>query len=294
VTLFDSHCHFEPGDDLPALFARAREAGLGGLLAVGGSPEANACALAAASAAPGFAFAACGFEPDEAAALADPRDLDARMAALEATLLNKERPDGRAPSESPDGRAPSESPDGRAPPRPIPIAIGEIGLDYSRGEDAAARARQRALFAAQLRLAARLGLPCTIHSREAEADTVAILRENLSPDLVAAGRAGALHCFVGPAPFAAALAPLGLSFGLSGIVTFRNADALRAVVPTLPRDRILVETDAPYLAPVPVRGRRCEPAFAAHTARFLAGLLGLPEPDAFALFGANARRLYAP
>ena len=285
MTLFDSHCHFEPGDDLPALFARAREAGLGGLLAVGGSPEANACALAAASAAPGFAFAACGFEPDEAAALADPRDLDARMAALEATLLNKERPDGRAPSESPDGRA---------PPRPIPIAIGEIGLDYSRGEDAAARARQRALFAAQLRLAARLGLPCTIHSREAEADTVAILRENLSPDLVAAGRAGALHCFVGPAPFAAALAPLGLSFGLSGIVTFRNADALRAVVPTLPRDRILVETDAPYLAPVPVRGRRCEPAFAAHTARFLAGLLGLPEPDAFALFGSNARRLYAP
>ena len=284
MTLFDSHCHFEPGDDLPALFARAREAGLGGLLAVGGSPEANACALAAASAAPGFAFAACGFEPDEAAALADPRDLDARMAALEATLLNKERPDGRAPSESPDGRA---------PPRPIPIAIGEIGLDYSRGEDAAARARQRALFAAQLRLAARLGLPCTIHSREAEADTVAVLRENLSPDLAAAGRAGALHCFVGPAPFAAALAPLGLSFGLSGIVTFRNADALRAVVPALPRDRILVETDAPYLAPVPVRGRRCEPAFAAHTARFLAGLLGLPEPDAFALFGANARRLYA-
>ena len=129
MTLFDSHCHFEPGDDLPALFARAREAGLGGLLAVGGSPEANACALAAASAAPGFAFAACGFEPDEAAALADPRDLDARMSALEATLLNKERPDGRAPSERPDGRA---------PPRPIPFAIGEIGLDYSRGEDAAA------------------------------------------------------------------------------------------------------------------------------------------------------------
>ena len=217
----------------------------------------------------------------------DPRDLDARMSALEETLL------GTAPAR-PDGRALPASPDGRALPRPIPIAIGEIGLDYSRGQDAAARARQRALFAAQLRLAARLGLPCSIHSREAEADTVAVLRENLSPDLAAAGRAGALHCFVGPTPFAAALAPLGLSFGLSGIVTFRNADALRAVVPTLPRDRILVETDAPYLAPVPVRGRRCEPAFAAHTARFLAGLLGLPEPDAFALFGANARRLYAP
>ena len=285
MTLFDSHCHFEPGDDLPALFARAREAGLGGLLAVGGSPEANACALAAASAAPGFAFAACGFEPDEAAALADPRDLDARMAALEATLLNKERPDGRAPSESPDGRA---------PPRPIPIAIGEIGLDYSRGEDAAARARQRALFAAQLRLAARLGLPCTIHSREAEADTVAVLRENLSPDLVRDARAGSLHCFVGPAEFAAALVPLGLSFGLSGIVTLRSADALRALVPALPRDRLLVETDSPYLAPVPLRGRPCEPAFVVHTARRVAAQLGLPEPDAFALFGANARRIFVP
>ena len=296
MTLFDSHCHFEPEDDLPALFARAREAGLGGLLAVGGSPEANACALAAASAAPGFAFAACGFEPDEAAALADPRDLDIRMSALEETLLGTApaRPDGWALPASPDDRVLPASPDGRALPRPIPIALGEIGLDYSRGEDAAARARQRALFAAQLRLAARLGLPCTIHSREAEADTVAVLRENLSPDLVAAGRTGALHCFVGPAPFAAALAPLGLSFGLSGIVTFRNADALRAVVPTLPRDRILVETDAPYLAPVPVRGRRCEPAFAAHTARFLAKLLNIPEPDAFDLFGSNARRLYAP
>ena len=282
MTLFDSHCHFEPGDDLPGLFARAREAGLGGLLAVGGTPEADACARAAAAAAPGFAFAAFGLEPDMAATLADPRDLDARMAALEATLLGADR----APSSAP------ASPEGRAPSRPI--AIGEIGLDYSRGEDAAARARQRALFAAQLRLAARLGLPCTIHSRDAEEDTVAVLREALSPDLAAAGRAGALHCFVGSAAFAAALAPLGLSFGLSGIVTFRNADALRAVVPTLPRDRILVETDAPYLAPVPVRGRRCEPAFAAHTARFLAGLLGLPEPDAFALFGDNARRLYAP
>ncbi|MBQ3810907.1 MAG: TatD family hydrolase, partial [Kiritimatiellae bacterium] len=173
-------------------------------------------------------------------------------------------------------------------------ALGEIGLDYSHGEDAADRARQRALFAAQLRLAAKLALPCSIHSRDAEEDTLALLRENLSPELSAAGRAGSLHCFVGSPEFAAALAPLGLCFGLSGIVTFRSADALRAVVPLLPRDRILVETDSPYLAPVPLRGRPCEPAFVVHTARRVADLLNLPEPEAFALFTANARRVFAP
>jgi len=287
---FDSHCHFEPGDDIPALLSRARAAGLSGLLAVGGSPEADAGARAAAAAAPGFAFAAFGLEPGMAADIADPRDLDARMAALEAALLGADSPDGRAPPRP----APADSPDGQAPPRPIAAAIGEIGLDYSRGEDAAARARQRALFAAQLRLAARLGLPCSIHSRGAEEDTVAVLRENLSPDLVRDARAGSLHCFVGPAEFAAALVPLGLSFGLSGIVTFRSADALRALVPALPRDRLLVETDSPYLAPVPLRGRPCEPAFVVHTARRVAALLGLPEPDAFALFAENARRIFVP
>lgn len=188
----------------------------------------------------------------------------------------------------------ADGPDGRTPSRPKAAAVGEIALDYSHGEDAATRARQRALFAAQLRLAAKLGLPCSIHSRGAEEDTLALLREHLSPDLAAAGRAGSLHCFVGSAQFAAALAPLGLAFGISGIVTFRNADALRAVVPLLPRDRILVETDSPYLAPVPVRGRPCEPAFAVHTARCVAGLLGLPQDEAFRLFSDNARRLFAP
>ena len=271
--MFDSHCHFHPEDDVGALLSRAREAGLDGLLAVGGSPEADAGAVRAAALAPGFALAAFGLDRDLADSIADPADLARRMAALEERLRGADGPDGRAPS------------------RPKAAAVGEIGLDYSRGEDAAGRARQRALFAAQLRLAAKLALPCSIHSRGAEADTLDVLRENLSPELAAAGRAGSLHCFVGSADFAAALAPLGLFFGLSGIVTFRNADALRTVVPLLPRDRILVETDSPYLAPVPLRGRPCEPAFVVHVARCVAGLLGLPEDEASALFSANARRL---
>ena len=263
--LFDSHCHFAPGDDIAGALARAREAGLSGLLAVGGDATADAGARTAATLAPGFALPAFGIDRTEADSIPDPAALASRLAALEAALVS--------------GGA---------------AAVGEIGLDYSHGEDEAARARQRALFAAQLRLAGKLGLPCSIHSRDAEEDTLAILRGNLSEDLVAAGRAGSLHCFVGSAAFASSLAPLGLSFGLSGIVTFRSADALRAVVPLLPRDRILVETDSPYLAPVPLRGRPCEPAFAVHTARFVASLLELPEDEAFALFDANARRLFAP
>ena len=263
--MFDSHCHFGPDGDIAGQIGRAREAGLAGLLAVGGDAKADEGARLAAALAPGFALPAYGLDRDAADSIGGPAELNAAMAALEERLAA--------------GGA---------------VALGEIGLDYSHGEGPADRARQRELFAAQLRLAAKLALPCSIHSRDAEADTVELLRENLSPELAAAGRAGSLHCFVGSLEFAAALAPLGLCFGLSGIVTFRSADALRAVVPLLPRDRILVETDSPYLAPVPLRGRPCEPAFVVHTARRVADLLGLPEPEAFALFAENARRLFAP
>lgn len=254
---FDSHCHFDPGDDAPAIVARAREAGLCGLLAVGCGEEANRCALAAAAAAPDFALAAVGFDPGDAGRVSPERAVAAIREAA-----------------------------------PCIAAVGEIGLDYSHGEDAAARAAQRELFAAQVSLAAELGLPCSIHSREAGADTVAVLRERVSPALAAEARAGSLHCFVGPAEFAEALVPLGLCFGLSGILTFRNAEALRAAVPALPGDRILVETDSPYLAPVPLRGRRCEPAFVVHTVRVLAGILGVAEEEAAALTSANARRVF--
>lgn len=254
---FDSHCHFEPEDDIAAVLGRAREAGLSGLLAVGGSPEANACALAAAEAAPGFAMAAIGFEPGEAGRIRPEEAADAIRAAA-----------------------------------PRISAVGEIGLDYSRGEDAATRSAQRGLFAAQVSAAAELGLPCTIHSRGAEDDTEAVLRERLSPGLSRAARAGAIHCFVGPAEFAERLVPLGLSFGLSGILTFRNAGSLRAAVPEIPRDRLLVETDSPYLAPVPLRGRRCEPAFVVHTAAMLASLVGLGPEEAAALVSDNAFRVF--
>ena len=263
-SVFDSHCHFTPGNDIPLLLDHAGKAGLKGLLAVGGDAETNESAVKAARGAPEFVRFALGFEPDAVDSISPEEAvgyLERKIDALRAEGLR-------------------------------PSAIGEIGIDYSRDPSPENRKAQCALFSAQLDLAARLSLPCTIHSRDAEEDTVEILKGHLSPDLIRIGRAGALHCFVGPASFAKALLPFGLCYGLSGILTFRNADSLRAIAKTLPRDRILVETDSPYLAPVPMRGKTCEPAFVVHTARFLAGLLGLEEEEAFALTTRNALRLY--
>ena len=261
---FDSHCHFIPSDDIPSLLQRAREAGLCGLLAVGGGAEANEGAILATRTAPGFARFSLGFEPDAVDTIT-PTEAISYLESTITTLASE----GLRPS-----------------------AIGEIGIDYSREPSPAERKAQRDLFSAQLDFAARLSLPCTIHSRDAEADTIAILKEHLSPALIRENRPGSLHCFVGPASFAESLLPLNLCYGLSGSLTFRNADSLRAIAKTLPRDRILVETDSPYLAPVPKRGKTCEPAFVVHTARLLASLLELDENEAFALTARNALRLF--
>ena len=221
--------------------------------------------MLAARTAPGFARFSIGFEPDAV----DSVTVQEAIAYLDRTV-SALREEGLAPS-----------------------AIGEIGIDYSRDPSPEERHAQRDLFAAQLDFAARLSLPCTIHSREAEDDTVAILKEHLSPALVREKRTGSLHCFVGPASFAEALLPLELYYGLSGILTFRNADSLRAIAKTLPRERILVETDSPYLAPVPMRGKTCEPAFVVHTARLLGTLLEMEEDDVFSLTAGNALRLFS-
>ena len=254
---FDSHCHFERQDDIAALLDEARRCGLNGLLATGGTSEANETALEAAAIAPDFALAAVGFEPDAVSEVA-PRQ------AVESVFENASKI----------------------------YCVGEIGLEYSHGEDADTRKAQRELFAAQVSLASTLALPCSIHTRGAEEDVAAILAERISPEMAASGRSGVIHCFTGPASFAEKLVPLGLSFGLSGILTFPNATALRDAVLELPRDRILVETDSPYLAPAPHRGERCRPAFSIHTASLLAALLNLSREDAFALCSANARRIF--
>lgn len=151
---------------------------------------------------------------------------------------------------------------------PRVIAIGETGLDYYY--DHSDRAMQKALFRRHISVSRQTGLPLIIHTRDAEDDTFAILAEEMEQGAFPA----LIHCFTASADFGRKVLDLGLTISLSGIVTFKNAKDLQAVAAELPDDRILVETDAPFLAPVPHRGRVCEPAFTADTARFVASLRG--------------------
>lgn len=268
--LFDSHAHLADGEGeggWAALLDRARRAGVVRVLAVGGDAAMNRAATAAAAALPGEVSAALGLDRDQAAALAaQDGGVGVAMAALEPAIAAARAAGAHV------------------------AAIGEIGLDYHY-TPATAEA-QRALFRAQLALARRLLLPVVVHSREADADTLAALAEHRAAWGGAPDRIGVLHCFTGDAAFARALLALGLHVGFSGILTFRNAETLRRVAAEIPGERLLVETDTPYLAPVPYRGRPNEPAWVAHVAAALAAARG-EEPDAIARQTcANAMRLF--
>ena len=164
---------------------------------------------------------------------------------------------------------------------PSPSAIGEIGLDYHYSPET--REAQMKLFAAQLDEARARDLPVVIHTREAAADTIALLKEIPSR--------GIIHCFTGDPEEAKAYLDLGLFVSFSGIVTFKMAENVRASALVVPDDRILIETDAPFLAPVPLRGNPNEPAFVKYTCAFLAKLRGA-DPEAFAeLTFANAEKV---
>ncbi len=149
------------------------------------------------------------------------------------------------------------------------IGIGETGLDYYY--DKSDRAVQQALFRTHIAVARQTGLPLIVHTRDAEDDTARILEEETEKGAFPA----LIHCFTASAEFGRKVLDLGLTISLSGIVTFKNAKDLQAVAAELPEDRLLVETDSPFLAPVPHRGRKCEPAYTADTARFVADLRGL-------------------
>ena len=151
---------------------------------------------------------------------------------------------------------------------PKVIGIGESGLDYYY--DRSDRDRQRQSFRAHIAAARETGLPLIVHTRDAEDDTYAILAEEMGKGAYPA----LIHCFTASRDFAAKVLDLGLTISISGIVTFKKAEDLQATAKDLPADRLLIETDSPFLAPVPHRGRPCEPAYVADTARFLAALRG--------------------
>jgi TatD DNase family protein len=233
--LIDSHAHLDApqfDEDRAEMLARAAAAGVRAVVNVGYNPATWATTLAFTEAHPGI-FACLGFHPNDAAEWSD---------AIIPELI-------------------------RLHQHPKVIAVGETGLDYYR--EHATPAQQRDAFLAQLALARSLGKPVVIHHREAPDDLLAILRA----DVAAHGPLrGVLHAFNGGLDFAGDLLALGLFLGIGGPVTFKNAAALHAAVRAAPLDRIVVETDSPYLAPHPYRGKRNESAYVALVVERIAAL----------------------
>ena len=170
---------------------------------------------------------------------------------------------------------------------PRVVGIGETGLDYYY--DHSDRERQQKSFRSHIAACRETGLPLIVHTREAEEDTLAIMRDEMGKGVYS----GVIHCFTASGAFADAAMELGFYISISGIVTFKSAKDLQETAARLPLDRLLVETDSPFLAPVPHRGKPCEPAFVADTARFLADLRGENIEDLAEATSANFLRLFA-
>jgi TatD DNase family protein len=252
--LVDSHCHLDYPDlapDLAGVLARAASAGVGAMITIGTRMHEFPRVRAIAEAHTQV-FCSVGIHPHEAA----------NESADTAALVEHAR-------------------------HPRVVGIGETGLDYFY--DKSPRPQQQANFRAHVAAAREAGLPLIVHTRDAEEDTAAILKDGMGQG----GLTGVLHCFTSSRWLAEQAIEMGLYVSISGIVTFRNAEALRETVKALPLERLLVETDSPFLAPVPVRGRPCEPAYVMHTAAKVAELKGVTPDELAAATTANFRTLFA-
>ncbi len=255
MILVDSHCHLDRldlkahGGSLDAALAAARGRGVGLFLCIGVSAD-NAAAVRRLAASYRDVYCSVGVHP---------LDLEPGREPVLDWLLG-ELGDPRV------------------------VAIGETGLDYHYQPEAASL--QQAGFRLHLEAARQTGKPVIVHTREARADTLAMLREADLP------QAGVLHCFTEDWAMAEAALDMGYYISLSGIVTFRNAEALREVARRVPADRLLVETDAPYLAPVPHRGKSNLPEYVRDVAEFLAGLRGVSIEALAEQTTANFHRLF--
>jgi TatD DNase family protein len=268
--LIDSHCHLDDYPDLPAILANAQAAGVGTLLAIGigDGPDTMHRALDLAHAHPEI-FATAGIHPQEAHQ-ATPENL-ARLA----TLIED----------------------------PRCIAVGEIGLDYYHLTNPDIPIQQAA-FIAQMKIAAAARKPITIHCRTSELalpaakakyepadaweDLLTLIAEHWTPT----GLPGIMHCFSGNQDHAARSLAAGFYLSFAGNVTYPKSTTIRAIAASAPANRILVETDAPFLAPIPLRGQTNEPAYVAHTARFVAELRGIPAQELAELTTANFAALF--
>jgi TatD DNase family protein len=253
--LIDSHCHLDFPDfasELDAVVARARAAGVARMVTISTRVRKLDGLLAIAERYPDVCCSV-GTHPHHAH-----EELDISAADLVALAAH-----------------------------PKVVAIGEAGLDYHY--DNSPRDAQEQGFRAHIAAARQTGLPLVIHSREADTDMAAILREEMAQGSFNA----VLHCFTGSRELAFAGVDLGLYVSFTGILTFKKSDELRAIAAALPADRILVETDSPYLAPGKYRGKRCEPAYVVETARTLAETRGISPEDAAAITTDNFFRLFS-
>lgn len=241
--LVDSHCHLdfpEYAGKVDDVLARARAAGVGVCVSIGTELKRFAGVRAVAEAHDNV-WCSVGVHPHES----------------EKELLH------------------SEAALTEAAAHPKVVGIGETGLDYYY--EHSPRAPQQENFRLHIAAARQTGLPLIVHTRDADDDTITILRDEMRKGAFA----GLIHCFTGTQRLADAALELGLYVSISGIATFKNSQALRDVIATVPLERLLVETDAPFLAPVPHRGKTNEPAFVVHTAQMLAALKGV-TPEALA------------
>jgi TatD DNase family protein len=288
LSFIDTHAHlddprFDP--DRAEVIERASKAGLTNIVTVGcWNADLGFEPVMKIAGSHDFIYAALGVHPHDAkdaAGTDEPFDL-IRSLALKGTGGGPSRSGGPSGSGGPSR---SGGPSGSGGPSKVK-AIGETGLDYHY--DNSPREAQKEVFIRQVRLARELNLPLVIHTREADDDTIRILK-----DEGAAQIGGVLHCFSGNIKMAREAMAMGFYISFTGVVTFRNARDLREVVRAVPVERILVETDCPYLAPVPHRGHRNEPAFVVDTAEAIAGIKGLSLADVARITTLNARYLFA-
>ncbi len=253
--LVDSHCHLdfpEYADQLEAVVARAGAAGVGVCLSIGTELKRFPGVKAVAEKFPNV-WCSVGVHPHES----EKELLDDEAALIREAAHSKV------------------------------VGIGETGLDYYY--EHSPRAPQQANFRSHISAARQTGLPVIVHTRDADDDTIAILRDEMEKGFFT----GLIHCFTGTQKLADAALEMGLSISVSGIATFKNSSALRDVIQSVPLDRLLVETDAPFLSPVPHRGKTNEPAFVVHTAKMLAELKGVRPEELAAVTTENFFRLFS-
>lgn len=263
--MIDTHCHLDMYDeDRDAVIHRAKEAGIEALITIGSEPKSNAINLSIAEQYD-LVYVSVGIHPHDAKDFTDETQNQLRTWAT-----------GSPQPDSPLIPHPSSLPSKI-------VAIGETGLDYHY--DHSPRDMQKEVFKKHLALAKETGLPVIVHSREAKEDTLNILKESGITK-------GVLHCFSGDIDMAEKAMEMGLYISIAGPVTFKKAKSLQEIVTKIPDDYLLTETDAPFLAPEPLRGKKNEPAFMIHTIKNIAELRGVRPEDIDRITTLNAKRLF--